>query len=651
CDDRQMNALAEAFMDKLMELIEHCVSRSETEHTPSDFGERTWTQKELNGVTLKIQRQGYELERIYPLTSLQEGMLYHKVSEPSSTSYVVQVVYQMEGIINIETLKESLQLLTIKHDVLRTSIVHTQVSIARQVLLKHKNVEFSYLDLRNDPESSHAWEKAKINDVERGFDLENDSLLRAVLVDYQENDTRLVLTFHHIIMDGWSMSLLVKDLLYFYTSILHGTSKEKLQQNLSVPTSYGDYVVQLEAKDQASSLSYWKELLQDYESSSDIVPEGKQDSTDKEVERIELGLSKSETIKVENLCSHLGITVNTIVEAAWGIVLQKYNNSSEAVFGKIVSGRNINLPHVEEIVGLFINMIPVHVQARAKNTMRELLLSLQQQALQSSEHDYCSLADIQNLHEQGSYLIQTMLAFENYFVQPETAAQNENFKMIEAREQTNYSLTLLAMNAETLEFALMYDTHRYSREEVSTILGRLRSALMQIVVNPEVSMDQIRLIDENEMDVILNQFNATDTVYPSDRSVVELFHSQTALTPDQLAVVSGEEQMTYRELEQRSSQLAEQLRLAGVEHGEYVGIMAERNTHTITGILAILKVGAAYMPIDPKYPDQRVAYMLKDSKAKVVLIGEQKPEALKADEVITLSMLTSEGARKEVVSP
>ncbi|WP_106767071.1 non-ribosomal peptide synthetase [Paenibacillus faecalis] len=648
CNEEQMHALARELRCKLENVIEHCVSKKEAEHTASDFGERNWSDREFTDVVHRVYEQGYVVKRIYPLTPLQEGMLYHKLSAPDSSSYVVQIVYQMEGRLNENALRESLQLLSAKHEVLRTSIIHTHVSVPRQVLFEQRPVEYTHLDLSGAEHALGVLEQLMKEDVKRGFSLEHDSLLRVASVQLQEDDTRLLLTFHHIIMDGWCMSILLNDLIQFYTEIIEGKSTEEVRRAIVLPTPYEEYVRLIDGKNKTSSLNYWRDLLEDYDGYSGIDAEGQPDGEDggEESARVELRLSSSETAGIENLCSTYGVTVNTIVEAAWGIVLQKYNNAVDAVFGKIVSGRNVDLPNIEEMIGLFINMIPVRIQSADQAAIGDLLVTLQQQALQSAEHDYCSLADIQSQHEQGSQLIQTMVAFENYFEQAGSDDHGNTLSMLEAREQTNYPLTLLAFKGKLLEFALMYDVSRYGMQEAARILASLRTVLVQMIRNPDITVQEIVLIEDAEMSLILNEFNATDTAYPSDRSVVNLFVDQVTHTPEKIAVVSGEEQVTYRELHERSGRLASQLQALGVKRGEYVGIMADRQVSTIVGILGILKIGGAYMPIDPKYPEQRVKYMLGDSGAKVVLIGEEKVPVLNEAEVVQVSLGAFDGGKK-----
>nr|WP_258957390.1 non-ribosomal peptide synthetase [Bacillus wiedmannii] len=616
-----MELMKESFKKELIEVIEHCIMVEQCEHTASDFGELNWSDNEFALVKNKLQEQGYDIERIYPMTQMQEGMLYHKLHNEDSTSYVVQTVFQSNIAINEKILKESFELLVAKHEVLRTNIVFKDVSDPRQVLLKDKEIEFTQIDLTEIENRQVELGKIREMDVRRGFDFEKESFLRVILVKLDEEDYRLIISFHHIIMDGWCLSILMNDLIWFYEQLYMKKTKSDLKESIQKTSSYEDYIRLTQNKDKEIALKYWTRLLEDYEEPAGIKPIGnrKNEEASEEVQRIEISLSKEETQKLEKMSNKLGVTVNTVIETAWGIILQRYNNTQDVIFGKVVSGRNVNLNGIEEMVGLFINMVPVRVKNQGDDSFSSIVSTLQEQALQTSQYDYSSLAEIQNCSILGNDLIQTMIAFENYHSEERNLNTRLNLMMVDGREQTNYALTLSVNQTEVLNLGMIFDTELFGIHEVKRILNRLSLILKSVIENPEIKVNNIELLNEEEKILVLNGFNSTKTEYPDNKTVVELFEEQVQKIPNEIAIGSEDQRITYHYLNERANQVARKLKKLGMEQNQFVAIMAERKIETIIGILGILKAGGAYLPIDPKQPIERVKYILKDSDAQFIL--------------------------------
>ncbi|WP_211750154.1 non-ribosomal peptide synthetase [Paenibacillus sp. Marseille-Q4541] len=627
CKPKQMEELAGQFKQQLIEIIAHCIHKKETERTASDFGELLWDDADFIQVEQRLNEEGFAIERIYPLTPLQEGMLYHKLADEKSSSYVVQTVYHTKSLLKQEVLRESLDLLAEKHEILRSSIIHTGVKEPRQALLRGRALEFDYSDLTSEKSPTLNFEMVRNNDVNRGFNLEKDSLIRVSLIKLQEDEYRMIMTFHHIIMDGWCMSILMNDLLHFYYALEGGSRPEAITQS----SRYEQYVRLIEQQDKESGLQYWGELLEGYGEQTGVRAEGRPEGSQEEVGRVETFLTPEQSQRLEEISIQFGVTVNTMIEAAWGILLQRYNRTSDAVFGKVVSGRSVELEGIEEMLGLFINTVPVRVKCNDRTSLKELLNELQNQALQSTQYEYCSLSDIQNQNELGSELIQTMLAFENYYEQKNEEQTKIHLSLEQAREQTNYPLTLVAYKSDMLALGLMYDTRTYGETEVQRILNRLTTILLHMIKYPEGEIGDIEVVGQAEMELILDHFNDTSAPYSKEKTVIELFEEQVLKIPNHLAVVSNGQQLTYAELNSKANQLAGRLRDLGTLPNQFVGIMAERRVETIIGLLAVLKAGGAYLPLDPKYPVNRIQYILKDSGTKILLVGTEAASDIPAN--------------------
>ena len=607
--------------NQLVAILDHCLSVERPKYTASDFGETGWSHEAFKKVMEKFADQGYEIERILPLTGMQEGMLYHKLLNRESSEYVVQTVFKIQDVVSEEKLTQSFELLMKKHQVLRTSVVHKDISDPRQVILKERALAYTYIDLFEVAQSEEKMNKICKQDIARGFDLEDDSLIRFTLIRLAPQDYRLIMSLHHIIMDGWCTSIILNDIMSFYDQLSAGKTKIELLDQLPKEHDYADYVSYIKNKDHDLSLDYWDNLLDGYEGEGVIPPLGIVDPKNQEkVAEVETSLTEEETGKLETLSKKYSVTLNILLEAVWGMILQRYNHQQDVVFGKVVSGRDVNLPGIEEMVGLFINTIPVRVALNPEMTFAKLITELQDQALKSGEHDYCSLAEIQKLNTLGSQLIGTTLAFENYFVQEQESSKSRlNLQLEDSREETNFDLTIMAYKADKLMFKLMYNPNKYGKVEAERILANLEAILREIAVKPEARVQEINMITEKERALILTGFNDTYREYPKDKTVVELFEAQVRKTPDQIAVISEKEKMTYKELNECANGLAAKLRNLGIKPDDYVAIMNEKNVEMIVGICGILKAGAAYVPLDSTYPEERINYILQDCQPKALL--------------------------------
>ncbi|MGG1878420.1 condensation domain-containing protein, partial [Paenibacillus cisolokensis] len=569
------------------------------------------------------------VEKIYPLTSMQEGMLYHKLLDEASTNYVVQNTIRLTGELELGILEQSLQLLSRKHAVLRTSFFYRKIKQPRQIVLKDRQLEYSFLDISSlAPHERHAeFERVKEADLKKGFDLEKDPLMRVVVVQMAPTEYRMMWCFHHIIMDGWCMSIIVKDFTEFYNAIRKGRTVTELTREMDEASrgvaQYEDYLRWLAVQSKDRALNYWRELLSGYECETGILPLEPARSSDTEAEVVHFGFGQEASERITGLAKQLNVTVNTVIEAAWGLLLQAYNNTEEAVFGKVVSGRNAKLKGIEETVGLFINTVPVRVQRRADTSVAELLDSLQKQAVETSQYDYCSLPEIQEQSQLRGRLIQSLIAFENYYADDQSSQMDGLSMEIESlKEQTNYPISLVVFLDEVLRLELMYDPRLYRASEMEKVLRHLDVILAQMADDPDQRASMIHMLTSDEEQRILEAFNATRTEYPSTRSIQELFEEQALATPDAAAVICPQASMSYAELNAAATRIMGELRRQGVLPGQLVGIVGEKSVHMIAGILGILKSGCGYVPLNGSDPENRLRFMIEDCGLDTILCGE-----------------------------
>lgn len=571
------------------------------------------------------------IEAIYPLSPMQEGMLYHNLLDSSSSEYVLQNVILADGRLDQVLVKKSLKLLARKHNVLRTAIALTKnTGKMWQIILSDRNIEFNVIHLKTSKVVDNV-ENLKIQDLCRGFDLQKDSLIRLTLININEGGCYLIWTAHHIIMDGWCLSVLYKDFLNFYVKLKRGINAVEIEKEIDKyhreNNSYEQYIKWLKSQDYNKGLTYWKELLDGYSNEGEIKPIYSLEKPKQSSGCMSISLSKENTQKLVEFSTDNKVTINTIIEAAWGILLQLYNNCPDVVFGKVVSGRNVDLRGIQEMVGLFINTIPVRVTVEEESTGETLLHDLQRQALESMNWDHISLAEVQKNSLMGINLIKTIFVFENYFSDNE-GLENElgnmegltNIKVLESREQTNYGLAVSASLSDVLHIKILY-SDAYSDDEIRMILHRMRMLLMQLVDKPREKILQYEYILPGEKDLLLNKLVQTEYNYDTGLTVVDLFENQVKVCPDNIALRYENKTLTYEKLNRRVNRLARKIRSLGGGPDNIAVLISNRSMEMIIGLLAIIKAGAAYVSIDPDFPDDRIKYIIKDCDAKLILLG------------------------------
>ena len=618
---------ADHIQKSMKETIEYCSECREVEKTASDYQLYDLSNDQFEG--LKKELAG-EVLKIYELTPLQEGMLFHNLSETSSTAYVLQTIYNIDAELNSERVKQALRLLSIRYEVLRTAFIYENVIEPKQVIYQVREPEFhveDYMNLAKD-EKLRVFEQLIQADVARGFNLQKDPLLRVTFVEYDINKIRLVWSMHHIIVDGWCIQVLMRRFMEYYNlldqdgsydEIVKSVKEEQNQQG-----SYSEYIYWLRKQDQQNAKEYWRQLLGDYENECELRPMSSPSECKEQMRRSSVKVNKNITAQLKKYAKEQEITISTIVETICGLVLQTSTGNKDIVFGKVVSGRNAKIQGIEDMVGLFINTIPVRVRSEKDMLIKDLMIEQQKQSNESTNYDYISLAEIQNQTVQGKDLIKVLYVFENYtsgLQEDKNETDLDTLVSVEQiREQTNYGISIAAFETEEkLEYSVMYQPNRYVEEEISLFLNRLVKVSEEIAQSFDRKVEEIDSLTKKEQDIILGKFNGTQVDYPREKTVVDLFEEQVLLTPDKIAVVYDIQSITYHKLNEKVNSLAHILRDNGVEPDDLVAIIADRSIEMVQGIYGIMKAGGAYVPIDPTYPSERIQFILEDCKAKVVL--------------------------------
>ena len=397
------------------EALEYCL-KGEKERTASDYQLQNIKPDDFEKVKVKLKG---EADAIYELSPLQEGMLFYNLKDQNSTRYVIQNSYRIEMDFEEKVIKEALNLLCERYYVLKTGIISSGVIEPLQVLYKERKPQYIEVDLRNESNENkrRKFEEIIKKDVEIGFDLENDALLRVTNVKYGENDTRLLWTMHHIIVDGWCMRILFEEFIKYYEKL--GQIKFEVLWNeirdiSKEESGYISYIHWLRKQDKKKALNYWKELLNGYENVADIPALSEPPVTTEQMHSMTMAVNIDTSNVLRKIAEENKCTISTVIEVVCGVLLQKWNRTDDVVFGKVVSGRNADIADIEKMVGLLINTIPVRIQINKKTTVKELVRKQQEQAIESTEWDYYPLVEIQNATKQKDELVKVLYVFENY---------------------------------------------------------------------------------------------------------------------------------------------------------------------------------------------------------------------------------------------
>ncbi|MEC2307910.1 non-ribosomal peptide synthase/polyketide synthase [Bacillus atrophaeus] len=625
-----MAQFAQSLKESLQEVISHCVSRQNTSLTPSDILLKDITIDELEQLLEQTRELG-EAENIYPLTPMQKGMLFHSLFDPSSGAYFQQTAFDLHGDLDIDSFSKSLDGLSQRHDIFRTNFYRGWKDQPLQIIFKTKKIGFQFIDLREMTEAQkeemiQAYAK---EDKIRGFDLAKDSLMRLLILRTDETAYRFIWSFHHILMDGWCLPLITKEIFEHYFALL-----QQKRPELSTITPYSQYIEWLDRQDAEEAKRYWDQYLEGYEEQT-VFPKDNHLAEDERYipEKVTCEIGTDLTLKMKQTASKRHVTLNTLLQTAWGVLLQKYNRSGDVVFGSVVSGRPAGIPNVETMIGLFINTIPVRIQCEAETTFGELMKQAQEKAVASQKYETYPLYDIQARTTQRQNLITHLMIFENYPVGQymESIGQDNGSSIaisnVQMEEQTNYDFNVTVIPGESLNIYFEYNAKVYDRASMERIREHFVQILHQVVADADIQVEQVELLTEGEKRHLLQTLNDTSAPYPQT-TVYQLFEEQSQRTPDQAAIIDKDEQLTYRQLNERANQLARTIRAKGVQADHPVAIISRNSIESMVGILAILKAGGAYVPIDPEYPQDRIQYMLDDSQAGIVLMQRDVREQL-----------------------
>ncbi|MGB5708743.1 MAG: amino acid adenylation domain-containing protein [Arenicellales bacterium] len=577
------------------------------------------------------------IEDAYPLSPLQQGMLFHTISSPESGVYLEQlsVNVNQQGF-SPETFKKCWDLLIQRHSAFRTAFIWKDLREPLQVVRKSVSLEWVEHDWEGeDPTSQDSkLEQLKQSDRKAEFLLNKAPLMRMTLVRTGKGSYTWIWTRHHLIADGWSTNHVIKELKRLYAGLIKG---ESIVFKPAPP--YRNYIAWLKQQNRETQQVFWKQYLQgvnhrttlsiervreashrlgDYEEASRLVPAKTFDA-------------------LEALCKPLRVTINTALQAAWSVLLSRYSGSDDVVWGVTVSGRPASLKGIEESVGLFINTIPLRSHINWDQPAADYLQATQSNQLTVMEHENTALTDIMHWSEcpAGQSLLGSVVVYENY---PSDSIDNGEpdsegslaLSEIEYKEQSDLPLALIALPENDLRLILIYDRGVFTAQQIARMLDQLRFFLISLSLDANVALKKLAFLPVEESDTLLYKWNTTEAELNADRFIDQLILDQARSHPDATALVCGEERLSYGELDRLSHIKMTYLLSRNIMPGSVVGICLPRSNECLVWMLAVLRSGATYLMLDPQYPSSRLQEMLTHSGASVVVTNRDTSARVQA---------------------
>ena len=555
------------------------------------------------------------IETVLPLTPVQEGLVFHAAyDEDGSALYNVQVVLDLEGPLDAAVLRRSVAAVVRRHPTLRASFRRRATGDTVQVVQSETPLPWEERDLTAVADSGREAEVGRITREARTrrFDLAAAPLLRFTLIRRRADRFRLVLTNHHAVLDGWSTGLLLHELFQAYAA---GGDVAALPP--AVPLQ--EFFAWRAGQDPGRARAAWRAALAGLEEATRVAPNADSRAA-VPTEQVLVTVPEGLTAAVTERARLSGLTVNTVVQGTWGLLLSRLTGRDDVVFGTTVAGRAAELRDVEAMVGMLVNTVPVRVRIDPGETLAGLFARLQEEQSRLGAHQYLGLTEIQGLSDIDGDLFDSLVVFENYPLDRTVeSVAGVRVTGTETHNSIHYPLSLIAHPGETLVLCFGYRPDLLTGPAARRVADRFVHLLGAFATGtPDTAVGDIDVLTAAERHRLVVELNDTARPVPG-RSVAELFAAQAAARPAAVAVRYGQQATSYRELDDRANRLAADLGGRGIGPEAVVALAVPRSTEMVVALLAVLKTGAAYLPIDPGYPAERIAFMLADARPALLI--------------------------------
>ncbi|HKR49076.1 MAG TPA: amino acid adenylation domain-containing protein, partial [Pseudonocardiaceae bacterium] len=614
-DDATVARLAEAMIQALHEVVAHCARPGVGGRTPSDFPLARLDQSAVD----RLVGDGRTVEDIYPLTPMQAGLVFHALSQGEQGVYCEQATFVLEGVSDPRVLGAAWQRVVHRTPVLRSSVVWDGVDEPVQVVHRRVEVPLIYHDWQGWSAADREREAQRLlaDDRVAGFDLTTAPLLRVRLAQLSGTEVQVLWTFHHVLLDGWSVFHVLTDLFACHAGRVPPQRRP-----------FRDYLQWLGAQDQAQATEYWRRVLRGFECRTplpfDQAPARAYRSSSSQWRSAEL--SELDSDRITEFAQRHGLTVNAVVQGAWALLLSRYSGEREVCFGATVSDRPADLPGVADITGIFLNTLPVRADVTDDVEVVQWLRELQVTQAESRRFGFVPLAQLQTCSAlpSGEQLFDSIVVFENYPINDEAAAAHGlRIRELRALESTSYPLTVVVSPGRRLSVELGYDASAFDAAVIERMSAHFLRVLTALAADPGVRLRGIDILTPAQRSQVVVEFNDTDREVPV-ATLAELVQAAVARTPAAPALmfdggVSDGGVVDFAELETRANRLAWLLIAHGAGPEQIVALVLPRSVDIVVAQLAVAKAGSAFLPIDPAYPAERIAFMLADAGPVVVV--------------------------------
>lgn len=609
-----IDGMVKEFTATLRNLARHC-SGARPQPTPSDFGLGSQVDWQELHRFLHLEKASAVVD-MYALSPLQSGMLFHGLYDRDSRAYFLQLSCTLRNV-QPELFLAAWQDLIQRHSILRTSFLHDRLGVPVQLVHGTANMPVQLLDWRNETDPERLLADFCAKDYETGFDFETPPLMRLALIRMGEDAYRMVWTFHHLITDGWGLPVQMRNLFEAYSSRLSGAVAPAPAED-----RYRDYIRYISNHDRGEAERFWRSYLDGLESGtllpfvSATIDRNKGAGTYK---LSELAFGEERSKKIQAFARNHQLTVNTVVQGVWSYLLSRYSNQSDVVYGVTVSGRPYDLPEAQDRVGLYINTLPLRVQVRSSETVAAFLQNLQTVQARARDYQYTPLSTIQSWQGIRGDLFDSILVFQNYPVDKALLEQSViGVSDVSVREQNNYVLSLIAVADQRLRITFKYNASLLDEMYVHLVQQHFDRVLEQFL-DADRTLGSMEMMGETETFQLTEGWSGVQHPAEPYLPVITRFEQQASKAPEAIAIRYRQETWTYAELNRSANRLARYLRRKNIGRGTQVPLFLPRSADAICCILAILKAGATYVPLDPDAPQARTAFVLGELEAPLIL--------------------------------
>lgn len=567
-----------------------------------------------------------EVEDIFDLSPMQSGMLFDSLYSEDAGMHMIQLSYEL-GELDPECLERAWQAAVDHHAMMRASIHWRELEKPVQVVLRELPVAIDRADWSSHPRTTQRELLAQllVDDRKRGFEFDAPPLFRLYLRDLGSQRFNFIWTFHHLLFEGWSASMVMQDVLAILQAELDGTTLE-----LESPPVFRDYIHWIQQQETTGAEQFWKRELADFRTPTPLPVLGHNTSLAYQVEEYDvtvLDLSLDETAQLKACARRHQVTTNTVIQAAWALFLSHTSGESDVLFGTMVSGRSAPVAGIDRMIGLFINILPSRVRVTGDMQLSTWLQELQKSQVELRNYEHLPLANVKSWSEVPSSqpLFETLVVFENWagdLSLKDSSGPIEVFDVLGTHGGPGLPLSLVVWPAEEMSFAITFDSKLYDHAVAEAMREQLGTLLRGLISEETTRLSELSLLTGAQERELVESWNQARAELPRETCIMELFEAEVARSPDATAVEFLDHSLSYDELNRRANALAHELRALGVRPESRIGICLGRSHDMVIAIWAVLKSGGAYVPLDPSFPKQRLAFMFEDANIEVLLTHE-----------------------------